>query len=489
MTSQALFIVRFSADLSTKSGRTRGRFAQVLRSNILAALSQAGVRARIAQTHGRLFVFASDEARARAQLGRVFGIANFSHVTARCKADLDDMARTVEAHFARTVEGRRYAVRVRRTGHHPFNSVDVERHLGAVLNPHATVDLDNPEVTVHVEVLGNDAYFFTERVEGAGGLPLGSEGKAVALLSGGFDSAVAAWRIMRRGVAVDFLFCNLAGGAYERQVIQIAKVLTDMWAFGGRPRIFVIDFNEVVSDMKAHVDPALWQVVLKRLMYRAASSLAERLRAQAIVTGEALGQVSSQTLSNLSAIEPAADRLVLRPLVGLDKSEIMAQARHIGTALLSERIPEHCALANRSPAVRSTARAAASEEAKTEEQALKRAIAGMRQVDLATVTGADLRTDYLFVDEVPEGAQVIDCQPKAHYDRWHLPGAVNRSPESVIRDMKRFDKRHSYVLYCAFGTQSAHLAEIMQQYGYQAYALRGGIGAIRKRHDHGAEPA
>lgn len=88
----------------------------------------------------------------------------------------------------------------------------------------------------------------------------------------------------------------------------------------------------------------------------------------------------------------------------------------------------------------------------------------------------------LFVDDVPENAEVIDCQPPAHFRQWHLPGAVNRSPESVIHDLKRFDKRQSYVLYCPFGTQSAHLAEIMQQCGYQAYALRGGIGAIRQRH-------
>lgn len=480
--SHCLFIVRSSGDLATKSGNTRLRFSRVLRNNIRAALAGSGVRTRAVQTSGRFFVFASDEAHARTQLGRVFGVGSFSRVSARCRADLAEMARTTEDRFAEEVEGNRYAVRARRCGRHPFRSTDVERHLGAVLNSYGSVDLDHPDVTVHVEILGDRAFFFTEREKGAGGLPLGSGGKALALVSGGFDSAVAAWQIMRRGIAVDFLFCNLAGAAYERQVVQVAKVLTDLWAFGVQPRLYVLDFAATVEDLKTHVEPRYWQVVLKRLMYRAASRMARRIKAQAIVTGEAVAQVSSQTLANLAAIEPAADMLVLRPLLGLDKTEIIALARRIGTALLSERIPEHCALAGPSPAVRSTLSRVAEEEKAIQGDALRRAVDDVRRIDLSRVTAADLRTDYLFVDSVPEYAQVIDCQPPALYARWHVPGAVNRSPDSIIRDLSRFNKRQCYVLYCQFGTWSAHLAEIMQQYGYQAYALRG--GAIRERRDH-----
>ncbi|WP_274425646.1 tRNA uracil 4-sulfurtransferase ThiI [Chelativorans sp. YIM 93263] len=478
-----LFIVRFSADFATKSPRTRSHFSSIMRKNVHAALAGAGVRARIVQKHGRLFIFASDEARTQAILGRIFGLSNFSPVLTQCRADLTEMARTAEEAFARKVEGKRYAVRARRSGQHPFRSVEVERHLGATLNPYATVNLDNPDITVHVEILGNRAYFFTDRIDGAGGLPLGSEGRALVLFSGGFDSAVAAWRMMRRGVAVDFLFCNLAGGAYERQVIQVAKVLTDLWAFGEHPRLYVLDLTGALDELRARVERRFWQIVLKRLMYRAASSVAPRLEAQAIITGEAVGQVSSQTLSNLRSIEPAADLPVLRPLIGFDKAEIISQARHIGTALLSERIVEHCGLSGGSPAVRSTASKIAAEEAEMDGSALHNALSNLRQIDLGAVTASDLQTDYLFVDDVPENAEVIDCQPPAHYKQWHLPGAVNRSPESVIHDLKSLDKRQSYVLYCPFGTQSAHVAEIMQQYGYQAYALRGGIGAIRQRND------
>ena len=467
-----LFIVRFAAEMSTKSGKTRSAFSRVLTRNILAAMARADLRARVIQSQGRMFVLASDRDRAEAQLGRIFGIGTFSPVEARCAADLDTLAATAEAHFSEAVKGRRYAVRTKRRGRHPFRSRDVEVRVGAALNPYGTVHLDNPDVTVHVEITGNRAYLFTRRIPGAAGLPVGTGGRALALLSGGFDSAVAAWSVMRRGLAVDFLFCNLAGAAYERQVLQVAKVLTELWAAGISPRLWVVDFNAAVAELRARVEPRYWQIVLKRLMYRAASRIARQTRAGALVTGESLAQVSSQTLSNLAAIEPGADCLVLRPLIAREKREIMDEARCIGTAPLSERIPEFCALTDQLPAVRSSAGAIDAEEAKLDASILERAIGEARCVELAALKPEELRTDYLFVAEPPEDAEIIDLRPPRLYARGHLPGAVNRAPEEVLARLRSLDKRRVYVLDCAFGTVSAQLAEVMQQFGYQAYALR-----------------
>ena len=481
MPRPALFIVRFAGELATKSTRTRAAFSRALRGNIREAMARAGLRARVIQSQGRLFVLADDEALARAQLSRVFGVGTFSPVAARVPATMEAMAEAAERHFAGRVAGRRFAVRVRRRGRHAFGSQDVERHVGAVLNRHGRVDLTNPEITVHIEILEGRAFLFSERIQGAGGLPLGTGGRALVLLSGGFDSAVAAWQMMRRGVGVDFLFCNLAGAAYERQVIQVAKVLSELWAFGIRPKMHVVDFAELVAEIRAKTDERYWQVVLKRLMYRAASRVARQIRVPAIVTGESIGQVSSQTLSNLAAIEPAADRLVLRPLIAQDKRDIIDQARRIGTAVLSERIAEFCALTDRAPAVRSSPRVIETEEAKIDPAVLERALGAARRIDLAAVEAADLQTDYLFVDEIPEGAEVIDIRDPRLFARWHLPGARNMSPEDVLASLKRLDKRRRYVLFCSFGTISAHLAELMQQLGYQAYALRGREGEVRRR--------
>jgi tRNA uracil 4-sulfurtransferase len=136
-----------------------------------------------------------------------------------------------------------------------------------------------PEYTAHVEVREREAYLFSDRLPGAGGLPLGVEGRAVALLSGGYDSAVAAWLMLKRGVELDYVFCNLGGEAYERAVVQVAKLLADDWSYGTNPRLHVVDFAGPLDDLRAHAKQSYWQLVLKRLMYRAASRIGEETRA------------------------------------------------------------------------------------------------------------------------------------------------------------------------------------------------------------------
>ncbi|MEJ2185682.1 MAG: THUMP domain-containing protein, partial [Gemmatimonadota bacterium] len=230
---------------------------------------------------------------------------------------------------------------------------------GAALLPHsAGVDLDHPDLVVRVEVRDDRAYLFGDRIDGAGGLPLGVEGRALGLISGGYDSAVAAWLLLKRGVNLDYVFCNLGGDAYERAVVQVAKVLADDWSYGSRPRLHVVDFGAPVDELRAKVKQSYWQVVLKRLMYRAASWIGEELGSGAIVTGEAMGQVSSQTLTNLRAIEPASSLPVFRPLLGFDKNEIIERAQHVGTAGLSEQVKEYCAIAPGRPVGSWTATAA-----------------------------------------------------------------------------------------------------------------------------------
>ncbi len=162
----------------------------------------------------------------------------------------------------------------------------------------------------------------------------------MALISGGFDSAVAAWFVLRRGVALDYLFCNLGGKAYERLVLQAAKVLADYWSRHSTAILYG-GLRRAGGGNAERVRPAYWQVVLKRLMYRAGALLARHCRALTIVTGESIGQVSSQTLHNLRAIEAGLSIPVLRPLVAYDKEEIIRLARKIGTAVISERVREY----------------------------------------------------------------------------------------------------------------------------------------------------
>ena len=469
-----LYLVRLAPEVTTKSRRTRRRFQERLVANLDDALAGLGGARSIRNCWDRIHVEAEHPG-APERIGDVFGVSSVSRVDARVPADLD---RIVEAghDLYRDLVGRHatFAVHARRSGRHPFRSRDVCVKLGAALNPYARVDLGSPEVTVSVEVRDDDAFLFSGRHQGAGGLPLGIEGKAVCLISGGFDSAVAAWLVLRRGVSLDYVFCNLAGDAYERMVASICKVIANDWSYGDQPRLHVVDFDAVVDDLRAKSQPRYWQIVLKRQMYRAAEQIAAELSA------EAIGQVSSQTLGNLRAIDAVATLPVFRPLLGFDKAWIIERAGQIGTAALSARVREYCAITPDRPVTHSSPERVAAQERGLDQELLARAVSGRKVLDLRALSPAALVEPYLFIDEVPEGAVVLDCRPAHQYRAWHHPGAELCAAHDVPTRMKELSRERSYVLYCEHGVQTAHLAELMQRVGFEAYSFRGGARRLRE---------
>jgi thiamine biosynthesis protein ThiI len=474
-----LILLRLGAEIALKSRRTRAGFVRRLQSNVADALAASGIDGRVETTWGRLFVRAGVEA--VPALSRVFGISSLSPVARTVAADLDTIVAAGHDVFADQVRGKTFAVHARRTGRHAFRSRDVEIRLGAaLLAESAGVDLDDPQFTASVEVRDERAYLFSGRVDGAAGLPLGVEGRALALISGGFDSAVAAWLIMKRGVALEYVFCNLGGDAYERAVLQVAKVLSDSWSYGTRPKLHIVDFDEPVRHMRETVRQSYWQVVLKRLMYRTATVIGRASRVEAIITGEAIGQVSSQTLTNLHAIEPAAGLPVFRPLIGFDKGEIIERARAIGTASLSEQVREYCAITPGKPVTAASPERVDREDAAMDPAVLDAAIAAKRTVDLRALSPTDLIAPYLFTSEIPEAAVVFDCRTESQHRAWHLPGAVHRDEWDLLRSIRTLDKDRIYVLYCTHGIQTAYLAEKMQRAGIEAHSFRGGVVALRR---------
>ncbi len=477
---RTLALVRLSSELSTKARGTRRRFMRKLVENVREAMRSTGAEFRVNSHWTRIFVTTAGEISSLAVLSRVAGLSSYSIVTARCRAELGEIARVGQEHYGEVVKGRSFAVRARRSGTHPFSSSDVMRELGTALNPGARVDLNNPEIEIEVEVRDEEVYLYSGREPCLGGLPLGVEGRAVCLLSGGFDSAVAAWMMLKRGVQIDYVFCNLAGDAYERSVLQVAKVLADDWSFGTRPVLHVIEFGDLLDDLRTQTRPKLWQLVLKRLMYRAAERVAREVRAQVIVTGEALGQVSSQTLSNLAAIDGASHLPVFRPLIGFDKMDIIDLARRIGTFEISAKVKEYCAIAPGNPATSATALETEAEERKVDGSVFTRAIEDRRTLDLRSLHGADLVAGYLFTEEIPPGAVVLDLRPEDERAEWHYPGSVNRESWEVTANPAVLDRDATYVVHCGRGMQAAQVAEALQRAGIEAYAYRGGTRALRR---------
>jgi thiamine biosynthesis protein ThiI len=321
-------------------GRNRRQFLEALRRNMRAALQ--GVDARIEGGGSVIRVGVFDEEVAGevgSRLERVFGLANAS-VCLACERDPERIADTALVAFERA-QPRTFAVRVRRRDKtFPLTSQDLEREIGAALQRRVQlpVDLSDPELTLRVELDVRSAYVHVRELDGAGGLPVGTSGQALCLLSGGIDSPVAALLAMKRGLAVGFL--HFSGEPYlepvaTRKAEAQARVLNGFQA--ARPaQLWVVPFGNQQRMLSA-VSPATHRIVLyRRQMVRVACALAARLRAAALVTGDSLGQVSSQTLPNMTSVDDASELPVLRPLLSWDKREVMAKAAALGILALSE---------------------------------------------------------------------------------------------------------------------------------------------------------
>lgn len=478
---QPLLSLTLSGEISTKSPHTRRRFQRRLRSNLKTALEREGLASRIADRRDRIDIHGVP-ASAAAVLARVFGVQSVRAAHALEWTSLDDIVEAGTTQFAGDVKDRRFAVRPRRVGNGltPEVSTEVARRLGsALVEAGGRVDLDRPEVAVHVEIRREDAVVFGNPLPGPGGLPLGTEGRALTLISGGFDSVVAAWHLLRRGLDMDFVLFDLAG---PEQVAGVQRVLTELeryWLAGSRARLFVVDFRPVVAELRANTRGEYWQVMIKRLMLRAAHRLARRTRAGALITGEALGQVSSQTLANLGAIGACAELPILRPLVGMNKQDILERARAIGTYEASAGNAEFCALDGGRPVTGARAEALDRLEARLDSELLD------RLVDEADVIARENfstpRRDEASLDHVPDDAAVIDLRDEQAHERWAWPGSIQLDFDRACRFAGALPKDRDYLLVCEFGLKSAWLAEAMRRAGYRAWSFRGGTRSLCKR--------
>ncbi|HYU34935.1 MAG TPA: THUMP domain-containing protein [Thermoanaerobaculia bacterium] len=478
-----LLILRHSGDFYTKARKTRLRFQLRLARNIEDALASHGIPYRLEKTWSR-FYLETPEPQAIEVLTRVFGLQSVSVVEPRPWTTLEDIVAHGVDVFAGSVRGRTFAVRASRRGgveRIPFDSLEIERALGrALLDAGAgRVRLDDPEVTAWVEVEPGDpgrARFFHEKERSWGGLPIGVEGKAVALVSGGFDSAVASWLLLKRGVELDYVFCNLGGTVHRLGVLKVMKVVSDLWSYGSRPRLYEIDFQPVAAELRAKTRDQSWQILLKRQMVRAAEAIALKTGRLGMVTGEAIGQVSSQTLQNLAVISQAARILpVLRPLLGFNKEEILSLARRMGVYDLASAVGEYCDMVPRHPTTKAHPREIERDETGLDPDLLEGLVAARTVWRLRDLSPEALGPSELETDHIPEGATVLDLRPAQSYRAWHYPGSLCLDFPRALEAYPSFDRGRPYVLVCEVGLKSAALAEKMQQAGFRAWHFAGGI--------------
>jgi len=480
--SDHLLILRLSGDFYTKAPKTRMRFFRRLVANAEAALDLHGIPYRLEPTWSRIYV-ETPEPGAAEVLARVFGIQSVSEVQRRSWQRLEDVVAAGVELFSDAVRGRSFAVRASRRGERErigFDSMGMESALGrALLDAGAgRVNLSAPEVTAYVELEPGTAHYFFDKVRGHGGLPIGVEGRAVALVSGGFDSAVASWLMLKRGVQLDYVFCNLGGAAHRLGVLKVMQRVAERWSYGYTPHLHEVDLAPLLDELRQKVQPANWQIVLKRLILRAGAAVAHRGGRIGVVTGDAMGQVSSQTLQNLAVITQASPAMVLRPLLGFNKEEIMDLARRIGIYDLAAAVAEYCDLMPAKPATRAALRDVLRDEASLDANRLDRLVGARRIFDLRRVSPERLDASFPEVGEVPPGAAVIDLRSANAYRSWHYPGALHLDLPRALAAYPAFARDQSYVLVCEVGLKSAHLAEKMRQEGFAAFQFKDGIKGL-----------
>jgi thiamine biosynthesis protein ThiI len=336
-------LVRYH-EIALKKGN-RPYFIDLLKRNLVSAVG--GLPLTEAKTlQGRILLSFGDNAgreEIARRVERVFGVANFSFVE-RMPADID----ALEKRIVQALDGKQFAsfrIDARRADKDfPLTSPDINRKLGAAVKAKsgARVDLENAELTIAVEILPRTAFFGFDKIAGAGGLPVGASGRVISLISGGFDSPVAAYRMMQRGCRL--IFVHFHSAPYLDKTSQdkcrdLVKLLTRHQFIS---RLYLVPFGEIQRQIVAGVLRPLRVVLYRRMMFRIAEAIARNEKAQALVTGESLGQVASQTLENLAVIGKAATLPLLRPLVGMDKQEIIDQARKIGTFETSATPDQDC---------------------------------------------------------------------------------------------------------------------------------------------------
>ncbi|MGH9283869.1 MAG: hypothetical protein ACRD0S_13145, partial [Acidimicrobiales bacterium] len=340
----------------------------------------------------------------------------------------------------------------------------------------AGVDRGDPEGVVPVEISDGEGFILLDGTAGPGGLPVGVGGRVLSLFSGGFDSPVATWMAMRRGMSVDLLVCDLGGCGQVDAALEVARELAVRWGPGVEPTAHVVDLAPVVAALRDKVESGIRQVLLKRAMYRTGTLLAGRLGAEALVTGEALGQVSTQTLRNLTVADQASGLPVVRPLVGMDKEEIIARARTIGTHDASRRVQEHCAIATGRVETAARLGTVVIAEGRLDDSYGRAAVDGATAIDLLEWKPGPAPGHV--VDELPEGSVVVDVREAGEGD------AVGdlRLPFSRLAEWgQTLDRRRTYVFVCSQGNRSEMVAHELRGRGVDAYSLAGGIVRLPNR--------
>lgn len=483
------FVIKLFPEITVKSDSVRKNMTKILGQNLRTLFRRHGISADVQNRWDSLVVvFNKDDDQTRRQAVTIFahtpGIAAALEVAEYDFNTLDEAYQRVRDTYRERLAGKSFCVRIKRAGKHDFTSNQAEAYMGGGLlkeTEAARVDLHHPEVTVLAELRNDKVQVVQQSIKGLGGYPLGSQGEVLSLISGGFDSTVASYLMSRRGLKTHFCFFNLGGSAHEIGVKQVANFLWEKYSESHRVKFVTVPFEGVVAEILKNVDSAQMGVVLKRMMLRTACKIAENNHIPALITGEAVAQVASQTITNLNVIDEVADRMVLRPLAAMDKQDIINIARRIGTETFAAKMPEYCGVISVNPTVVGNKEKVLSAESKFDFAVLEDAIyntkyeriddvlkgqdSGLENLELITTPAAsDVVVDIRHPAESAESPYVLPSNQVITIPFYEL--------EQKIKGVLQAHPQNRILLYCHKGTMSKiHAHHLNQQFEESTFAV------------------
>ncbi|MGR5093602.1 tRNA uracil 4-sulfurtransferase ThiI [Vibrio maritimus] len=472
------FIVKPHPEIFVKSDSVRKRFTRILECNLRIIIQRRTESVAVFNRRDHIEVSASSDQyynEVLEILTQTPGIHHVLEVQQSDFADMHDIYEQVLELNGKRIEGKTFVVRAKRRGKHDFTSIELERYVGGGLNQaveSARVKLSKPDVTVNIEIANDKLNQVIARHKGLGGFPLGTQEDVLSLISGGFDSGVSSYLHIKRGSKTHYCFFNLGGPAHEIGVKQVAHFLWNKYGSSAKVKFISVDFEPVVAEILEKVEDGQMGVILKRMFMRAGGMLAEKFGIEALVTGEALGQVSSQTLTNLRHIDGVTDTLILRPLINWDKEDIIDLAREIGTEDFAKTMPEYCGVISRKPTVKAVKSKLEAEEEKFDFSVLDQVVRDARMIDIRDIEkeSQEQAPEVEQVEAVENDAIVLDIRSAEEEDEnpLELDGVeVKHLPFFKLgTKFGDLDQSKTYLLYCDRGVMSRLQALYLQEQGY-----------------------
>ncbi|OEF23922.1 tRNA uracil 4-sulfurtransferase ThiI [Vibrio rumoiensis] len=472
------FIVKPHPEIFVKSDSVRKRFTKTLERNIRNIIQRQTESVAVFNRRDHIEVSSSSDEYYSQVLTILTHTPGIHHSLEVVQSEYTDMHDIYEQSLIQSrdlIEGKTFVVRVKRRGKHDFTSIDVERYVGGGLNQaveSAKVKLTRPEVTVNIEIDGDKLNQVVARHKGLGGFPLGTQEDVLSLISGGFDSGVSSYLHIKRGSKTHFCFFNLGGPAHEIGVKQVSHFIWNKYGSSAKVKFIAVDFEPVVAEILENVDDGQMGVVLKRMFMRAGGMIAEKFGIEALVTGEALGQVSSQTLTNLRLIDNVTDTLILRPLINWDKEDIINVARDIGTEDFAKVMPEYCGVISKKPTVKAVKAKLEKEELNFDFNILEQVVANARVMDIRDIEKESQ-------EQAPEVEQVAEIAAESIVLDIRSPDEEDMNPLKIdgveIKHLPFYklatqfgdlEQSKEYLLYCDRGVMSRLQALYLKDLGF-----------------------